>query len=57
MNWVSGLNPTYESDCTHNGFINLKIAGFDVNRHNFALVTRFDLLANARLAEFLPSLG
>jgi hypothetical protein len=30
-----------------NGFIDFKLSGFDVDRHNFTLVSSFDLLPNA----------
>jgi hypothetical protein len=45
-----------QSVCSrHNISIDFKISGFDVDRHNFAIVARFDLLPNARLIKFLPT--
>jgi hypothetical protein len=41
----------------YNGFIDFKLSGFDIDCHDFAFVSRFDLLPNARLIEFLPSLS
>jgi hypothetical protein len=42
---------------SYDRFINLKISSFDVDRYDFALVTSFDLLPNARLIKFLPASG
>jgi hypothetical protein len=36
-------------------FIDLKISGFDVDRHKFVFISSFNLLTNARLIEFLPT--
>jgi hypothetical protein len=33
--------------CGHDIFIDLKGSGFNIDRHNFALVSWFDLLLNA----------
>jgi hypothetical protein len=43
--------------CGHNVLSNLKLSSFNVYRHNFAFVARFDLLPNTGLIEFLPSSG
>jgi hypothetical protein len=43
--------------CRYDGFIDFKRSGLNVDRNNFTLITRFDLLANARFIEFLPTSG
>jgi hypothetical protein len=43
--------------CGYDIIIDLKISGFDVDRHNLALISGLDLLANARFIERLPTFG
>jgi hypothetical protein len=41
----------------HGVIIQFKGTRFNVDRDDFALIARFDLLPNARFIEFLPTLG
>jgi hypothetical protein len=50
-----GLSLKQSIGCGNDILIDLKISSLDVDRHNFALVSRFDLLSNARLIEILPT--
>jgi hypothetical protein len=43
--------------CGHDIFIDLKGSSFNIDCHNFALISHFDLLPNAGFIERLPTLS